>query len=164
MSLCRCIGHWGLVSHPKVHLRSLTRFLFYPSRGSICGPHGPVAGLSHAPSAQAAWAQCTSRYPSPASSATLAISSSHFYELQPFSLFAWLPACLSGAREWKLSYGQTSVNFLASPCKPSPRSTNNRRATRTCLTLCPTEHANGTVQCKMKEKAQSVLNQAGNWE
>ncbi|XP_042353415.1 EMILIN-2 [Plectropomus leopardus] len=37
-----------------------------PHEGSICGPHGPAAGLSHDPSAQAAQARCPSHNPSPA--------------------------------------------------------------------------------------------------
>lgn len=51
-----------------VNLKCLTRFLHSPSKVSICGPHGPAAGLSHAPSAQAAQARGFSRNPSPAGS------------------------------------------------------------------------------------------------
>ena len=119
------------MSHPQVHL---TRFLYSPSRGSICGPHGPAAGLSHAPSAQAAQARCSSHNPSPAGSAGRPFSSSLRSASTP--LIVCLTACLHA---WILSletsYGQTSVNSTASPRERSPCSANIWRTTRTCLTL-----------------------------
>lgn len=48
-----------------VHLRCLTRFLRSTSKSSICEPHRPVPGLSHAPSSPAAQAHGSSCNPPP---------------------------------------------------------------------------------------------------
>lgn len=58
------------------------------------------------------------------------------------SLFVCLTYFMLGSRAWKPSYGHTSVNSTASPREPSPCSANIWRATRTCLTLCTSEHVN----------------------
>lgn len=147
MTLSRCTRCSRLVSHPQVHLKFLTRFLHTPSRGSICGPRGPAAGLSHAPSAQAAQTRCSRHNPSPAGSARQPTPRSS--ELLPLRLFA----CMLGSQAWKPSYGQTSVYPIASPREPRPRSANIWRTTRTCLTL----HRRGCESHEMRNEGKSAV-------
>lgn len=80
-----------------VHLKCLTKFLHSLSKGSICGPHGPAAGLSHAPSTQAAQARGSSHNPSPCLLSQAAILSSQL-SFYAFCLFAWLPARMDPER------------------------------------------------------------------
>lgn len=105
MTVMVCLLTWvyrclGFVTHPQLlSKKCLTRFLHSPSNGSICEPHGPAAGLSHAPSAQAAQARGSSHNPSPAGSAKQPSLPPRFWAPASLALrlAAWLPGCL---RAW----------------------------------------------------------------
>lgn len=107
-------GSW--VRH-VIHLRCLTRFLCSSSECSICEPHRPVPGLSHAPSSPAAQARGSRRAPSCCST----ISSSHLW-FHPVPLCR--TACTPESWAWKSCSVQTLVKSTLSPHDPCPCSTN----------------------------------------
>ena len=137
------------MSHPRVHLKCLTTFPHSPSRGSICGPLGPTAGLSHAPSARAAQARSSGHDPAPASPVGQPSPPSPPSppSLSPSGALP-LSSCLPASRI--PSHGQTRVNAVASPHEPGSSSANIWRTTRTDLTLCTSEHVNDSVKWEVK--------------